>query len=49
MSIQRTGTGVRMKTGRGHLYDSVLDTIGDTPCIKINSLAPDHVNLLRQK
>ncbi len=35
----------RTTEGRGKLYDSVIDTIGDTPCIRINSLAPDHVEL----
>ena len=33
----------RTTNGRGRLYDSVMDTIGDTPCIRINTLAPDHV------
>ncbi len=31
--------------GRGKLYDSILETIGDTPCIRINTLSPDHVTL----
>jgi cysteine synthase A len=35
----------RSTEGRGRLYDSVVDTIGDTPCIRINRLAPDHVRL----
>ena len=35
----------RVTTGRGELYQSVVDTIGNTPCIKVNSLGPDHVNL----
>ena len=35
----------RTTSGRGRLYDNVLDTIGDTPCIRINRLAPDHVQL----
>jgi cysteine synthase A len=35
----------RTTEGRGRLYDSVLDTIGDTPCIRINRLAPAHVEL----
>lgn len=35
----------RTTQGRGRLYDSVLDTIGDTPCIRINNLAPEHVRL----
>jgi cysteine synthase A len=40
-----TGAQSRTTAGRGRLYDSVLDTIGDTPCIRINQLAPDHVQL----
>ena len=35
----------RQTEGRGRLYDSVLDTVGNTPAIRINKLAPDHVNL----
>ena len=35
----------RTTGGRGQLYDSVLDTIGNTPCIRINKLAPDNVHL----
>jgi cysteine synthase A len=35
----------RTTDGRGRLYDSVLDTIGDTPSIRVNNLAPDHVRL----
>ena len=37
--------GARATTGRGQLYESVVDTIGNTPCMKINNLAPDGVNL----
>jgi len=36
---------LRTTIGRGRLYDNVLDTIGDTPCIRINALAPKGVNL----
>ena len=36
---------VRTTNGRGRLFDSVLDTIGDTPVIRVNNLAPDHVRL----
>ena len=36
---------IRTTSGRGRLFDSVLDTIGDTPCIRINNIAPDHVTL----
>ncbi len=35
----------RTTKGRGRLYDNILDTIGDTPCIRINRLAPDHVRV----
>jgi len=35
----------RMTSGRGRLYENVVDTIGDTPCIRVNHLAPDHVRL----
>jgi len=31
--------------GRGRLFASVLDTIGDTPCIRINNLGPGHVTI----
>ena len=37
--------GIRTTHGRGKLFGSVLDTIGDTPCIRINNLAPEHVDL----
>lgn len=36
---------IRTTNGRGRLFDSVLDTIGDTPTIRINNLAPEGVNL----
>lgn len=36
---------VRETSGRGRLYDSILDTIGDTPCVRINNLAPAHVRI----
>ncbi|MEM7462557.1 MAG: pyridoxal-phosphate dependent enzyme [Pseudomonadota bacterium] len=39
------GDGSRTTGGRGKLYDSILDTIGDTPCVRVNRLAPDHVDL----
>src|SRR3954467_8321422 len=35
----------RTTSGRGRLYESVVDTIGDTPCIRVNNLAPKHVRL----
>lgn len=35
----------RQTEGRGRVYDSVVDTIGNTPCIRLNSIAPDHVTM----
>ena len=35
----------RTTTGQGKLYDSIVDTIGNTPCIRVNRLAPDNVRL----
>lgn len=35
----------RSTSGRGRLYPSVVDTIGDTPCIRINRLAPEGVDV----
>jgi cysteine synthase A len=40
-----TSENSRTTSGRGRLFDSVIDTIGDTPCIRVNNLAPDHVSL----
>lgn len=40
-----TAQNARTTDGRGCLYDSVLDTIGNTPCIRINALAPEHVRI----
>lgn len=36
---------IRQTTGRGRLFDSVLDTVGDTPCIRVNRIAPEHVTV----
>ena len=35
----------RSTNGQGRLYDSIIDTIGNTPCIRINKLAPQGVRL----
>lgn len=32
----------RQTHGRGRLFDSILDTVGDTPCVRINNLGPKH-------
>lgn len=31
--------------GRGEIYDSILDTVGNTPTIRINNLKPEHADL----
>ncbi|WP_408629794.1 cysteine synthase A [Aliiroseovarius salicola] len=36
---------IRQTNGRGQRYDSVLDTVGDTPVIKINRIGPKNVNM----
>ena len=36
---------IRTTMGRGRLFDSILDTVGDTPVIRVNNLAPDNVRL----
>ncbi|MFZ1483363.1 MAG: cysteine synthase A [Paracoccaceae bacterium] len=38
-------TDIRRTSGRGRLFDNILDTVGDTPCIRINNLAPAEVRL----
>src|SRR5688500_1403167 len=35
----------RTTAGHGHLFESIVDTIGNTPCIRVNHLAPAHVRL----
>ncbi|MCB2135617.1 MAG: pyridoxal-phosphate dependent enzyme [Rhodobacteraceae bacterium] len=38
-------SGIRKTAGRGRLFESVLDTVGDTPVIRVNNLGPDHVTI----
>jgi len=45
MSSQQSENQPRTTAGQGRRCDSVLDTIGNTPCIRVNTLAPDHVQL----
>lgn len=35
----------RLTEGRGKLYGSILDTIGDTPCVQVKTQVPDNVRL----
>jgi len=32
-------------SGRGRLYNSITETVGDTPVVKLHRIAPDHVNM----
>jgi cysteine synthase A len=36
---------IRTMNGRGRLFDSILDTVGDTPTIRVNNLAPPHATI----
>jgi len=36
---------LRTTDGRGRLFNSIVDTIGDTPCIRVNNLAPKQVTI----
>ena len=38
-------SGIRSTEGRGRLHGSVLETVGDTPCVRLNRIAPDHVTV----
>lgn len=40
-----TAGTIRTTQGRGRLFASILDTVGDTPAIRINNLAPEGVRL----
>lgn len=37
--------GIRTTAGRGRLFDSILDTVGDTPTVRINNLGVDHATI----
>jgi cysteine synthase A len=38
-------SATRTTQGRGRLFESVLDTVGDTPAIRLHHVAPAHVRL----
>jgi cysteine synthase len=40
-----TTAKIRSTKGRGRLYDSILDTVGDTPVVRITNIAPPGVRL----
>ena len=35
----------RVTAGRGQLYNSILDTIGNTPCVRVKKGVPEDVRL----
>lgn len=37
--------GIRRTNGRGQRFDSILDTVGDTPVVRINRIAPKNVTV----
>src|SRR5512134_1938183 len=41
MNDQSTSTGTAATVGRGRIYDSILDTIGDTPLVRLSKFAAD--------
>nr|WP_221288830.1 cysteine synthase A [Amaricoccus macauensis] len=45
MGMDGSGNGLRHTTGRGRLFESIVDTVGDTPAVRINRLAPDGVTM----
>ncbi len=38
-------SAVRQTDGRGRTYDSIVDTVGNTPCVRINRLSPEGVTI----
>ncbi len=40
-----TAHPLRRTEGRGRLFDSILDTVGNTPVVRINRLAPEGVDM----
>ncbi|MCP4820171.1 MAG: cysteine synthase A [Shimia sp.] len=36
---------IRTTDGRGQRFDSILETVGNTPVVRINRIAPKHVNV----
>ena len=45
MSDDTSSPDLRTTNGLGRLHDSVLDTIGNTPCIRVRRLAPENVDV----
>jgi cysteine synthase len=46
MATQTADRGaIRRTNGHGKLYDSIVDTVGNTPVVRVNHLAPEGVRL----
>lgn len=45
MTSVKKGGSLRHSHGRERLYESIVDTVGDTPCVKINRLSPEGVDI----
>ena len=43
--IEMGQESIRTTKGRKVLYNSIVDTIGDTPCVRINRLGPAEINI----
>ena len=37
--------GIFTTDGRGHLYNSITETVGNTPVVRLHRIAPSHVNI----
>jgi len=45
MTSPKTSVRPNTANGRGGRYESVLDTVGNTPAIRVRNIAPDHVRV----
>jgi cysteine synthase A len=45
MTEQTAKPQTRETHGRGRLFDSIIETVGDTPCVRLNHVGPRHVRL----
>jgi len=40
-----SANSIRTTSGRGQLYGSILDTVGNTPAVRVNNLSPEGVDI----
>jgi hypothetical protein len=45
MATETGNPGIRRTKGHGKLYDSIVDTVGDTPVVRVNHIAPEGVRM----